>query len=96
MADEKTYLFDRPRNVRRLLGFLYGCCLLLLALDFIVHRHVEHPWEQLPGFYPAYGFVCCVMLVVVARWMRRLIIRPEDYYRQRDFPQQPGSQGEDP
>ena len=31
-------------------------------------------------FYPVYGFVGCVVLVLVAKWMRSFLMRPEDYY----------------
>ncbi|MBN7797214.1 hypothetical protein [Parahaliea mediterranea] len=89
MAGEKRYLFDNPRNVRRILWALYAACILTLSLELVVHRHTEHPWEWLPGFYPAYGFIGCVVLVLVAKWMRKIIIRPEDYYQQRDLPPWP-------
>jgi hypothetical protein len=78
--DRKDCLFDRPRNVARLFRFLYGACVLLLVLDFILHRHVLHAWEKLPGFYALFGFTACVTLVLVAKAMRRLLRRPEDYY----------------
>ncbi|MBY6016215.1 hypothetical protein KUW04_00190 [Halomonas denitrificans] len=58
----------------------YGICAALLALDFVVHRHTEHPWETLLGFYPLYGFVGCVVLVLLAKVMRKVVMRPEDYY----------------
>ncbi len=80
MGDEKTYLFDKPKNVKRLLYFLYGSCLFLFALDFVIHRHISHSWEALWGFYPLYGFVGCVVLVLIATWMRTFLMRPEDYY----------------
>ncbi|MDX1734255.1 MAG: hypothetical protein R3228_07805 [Halioglobus sp.] len=91
MADEKRYLFDQPRNVQRVLWTLYTCATVLLLLELVVHRHTEHPWEWLPGFYPAYGFIGCVVLVVAAKWLRRIIIRPEDYYQRGDLPRQPQS-----
>lgn len=94
MAEEREYLFDKPQNVRRVIWLLYGICGLLLVLELFVHRHLKHPWEGLPGFYPLYGFVGCVLLVLIAKWMRRLIIRPENYYAQRDFPQHPSSAGD--
>lgn len=31
--------------------------------------------------YAIYGFVACVILVLIGRVLRRLIIRPENYYR---------------
>ena len=80
MNDEKTYFFDRPENVRRLLRVFYGACIVLAALDFVIHRHVYHPWENLWLFYPIYGFVGCVLLVLVAKWMRTFLMRDESYY----------------
>lgn len=78
--DEKRYLFDNPRNVDRLLYGFYGVCAVLLGLDMLLHRHIGHPWEHLIGFYPLYGFIACVLLVLVAKEMRKLVMRDEDYY----------------
>ena len=80
MENEKKYLFDNPNNIKRVLYLLYGCCALLFALDFVIHRHVIHELENLWGFYPVYGFVGCVVLVLVAKWMRSFLMRPENYY----------------
>ena len=78
--DEKQYLFDNPRNVSRLLGGFYVICGILLVLDFVLHRHTVHSWENLPGFYALYGFVACVLLVLIAKEMRKVLMRKEDYY----------------
>ena len=80
MENEKTYLFDKPRNVKRVLHILYGCCAVLFLLDFVIHRHTIHSWENLWGFYAIYGFIGCVVLVLVATWMRNFIMRPPGYY----------------
>ena len=80
MENEKTGIFDNPRNVKRILYILYGCCAVLFVLDFVIHRHTSHSWENLWGFYAIYGFVGCVILVLVATWMRSFIMRPQDYY----------------
>ena len=80
MNDEKKYFFDNPDNIKLVLRVFYGLCILLFALDFVIHRHVYHPWENLWGFYPIYGFVGCVVLVLIAKWMRTFLMRPEDYY----------------
>jgi hypothetical protein len=77
---EKEYFFDKPENVQRVLYVFYAICALLLVLDVIIHRHTYHPWERLIGFYPLYGFVGCVVLVLVAKWMRTFLMRDEDYY----------------
>lgn len=77
---EKKYLFDNPRNVERLLRGFYTVCILLVLVDFAVHRHIVMAWEQLPGFYALYGFVACVLLVILAKLMRKVVMRREDYY----------------
>jgi hypothetical protein len=88
--DEREHLFDKPENVRRLLLFLYSVCAGLLLLDFVDAvlkrlgvvdlRHGETWWEGLPGFYAFYGFLACVALVLIAKNMRRVLMRDEDYY----------------
>jgi hypothetical protein len=81
MADpEKRHVFDNPRNVRRAIHTLYAVCAVAVLADFVVHRHVDHPWERLFGFYAVYGFVACVLLVVIAKGLRRVLMRREDYY----------------
>ncbi|MGD8593079.1 MAG: hypothetical protein PVF82_09630 [Gammaproteobacteria bacterium] len=77
---EKQYLFDKPENVSRLLRGFYIVCGILLLLDFVLHRHISHSWEQLSGFYAFYGFVACVLLVLIAKQMRKVLMRKEDYY----------------
>lgn len=78
--DKKTYLFDNPKNVSRLIRSLYIICAMLFVADFFVHRHTVHPWEDFTGFYALYGFIACVILVVMAKWLRKLVMRKEDYY----------------
>ncbi|MBC3765517.1 hypothetical protein [Neptunicella marina] len=77
----KTHFFDSEKNVKWVIRALYICCGVLFALDFIVNRYSKHPWEWIWGFYPVYGFVGCVILVVVAKWMRKLVMRDENYYQ---------------
>ena len=86
MSNEKKYIFDDPKNIKRLLRIFYACCGLLFVLDFIIHRHVYHSWENLWGFYPIYGFVGCVVLVLIASWMRTFLMRDEDYYDRLEDP----------
>ncbi|NQU48326.1 MAG: hypothetical protein HQ519_06740 [Planctomycetes bacterium] len=76
----KPYLFDQPKNVKRVIRGLLGLCAILLALDAVIHRHHDHPWESMFGFYPVYGFVACVMLVLLAKELRKVVMRSEDYY----------------
>jgi hypothetical protein len=78
--DEPPRIWDHKRNVDRLLYGFYAVSTLLVLMDFVIHRHVIHPWENLFGFYAWYGFAACWMLVVIAKQMRRVLMRGEDHY----------------
>ncbi len=86
----KRHFFDDPANVRLVLRILFVVCALVFLLDvadFVLQllgdadlRHAERPWEGWPGFYPIYGFVACVALVLIAKELRKILMRDEDYY----------------
>jgi hypothetical protein len=38
------------------------------------------------GFYAIYGFVACVLLVVIAKELRKLLMRDENYYDRIEDP----------
>ncbi len=75
-----TYLFDDKRNIKRLIYAVYAVCGVSFLLDFVVHRHVDHPWESLFGFYAVYGLVGFVVLVLAAKQLRKVLMRREGYY----------------
>ncbi len=72
--------FDRPSNIQWMLRVFYSICAFLVIIDFFIHRHIETAAEKLPAFYAIYGFVACVILVLIANQMRKLLIRDEHYY----------------
>ncbi len=77
----KVYLFDNPKNVKILLRCFYCSLLVLLIIEFFLNKHPYFAWEGWPEFYAVYGFVACVVLVVVAKYiLRPLVKRGEDYY----------------
>jgi len=78
---EEKYLFDRPGNVNRLLGCFFSSLVILLIIDFFIHKHPHFPWEGWLEFYAVYGFVAGVALVLAAKYiLRPLMKRREDYY----------------
>lgn len=77
---EKRYWLDLPQNVARLYLGLWVLGGLLVALDLVVHRHAEVGFDGWFGFYGLYGFFACVTLVLAAKLLRRVLMRPEDYY----------------
>jgi len=79
--DEELRMFDKPKNVKRLLIIFFTLTGVVLAIDFFYHKHAIFPWEEYFGFYAVYGFVACVILVIVAKYiLRPLVMRKEDYY----------------
>ena len=78
--DKKYYPLGDPKNIRRVRLVLYTLCAVSLGAEIFIHRHVDHPWEALPGFYSLYGFVACAILVLVAKEMRKVLMRGEEYY----------------
>ena len=85
MNSEKKHLFDQPRNVHRLIWVFFVLCTLLLGVELFFHRHLNFaegvfPVEGWFGFYAIYGFVACVLLVLTATQMRKVLMRREDYY----------------
>jgi hypothetical protein len=73
-------LFDKHKNVTRLLVVFYLSLLALLVADFFIHKHGEFPWEGAPEFFAVYGFVSCVALIFIAKVLRLFIKRDENYY----------------
>lgn len=82
----KKDLFDHPKNIRRIIQALTICCAVLFFLDAVIHRHTDHPWETLFGFYAIYGFISCVILVLLAKELRKLIMRSERFYSSEEEP----------
>ena len=67
----------------RIHWWLVIACVITAAADFIVHRHLEPAVEQvegIPGFYPIYGFLGIVLLVMLSRGLRAAVSRKEGYY----------------
>jgi hypothetical protein len=79
--DEELGMFDKPKNVKRLLYTFYTSVVLLLLVDFFYHKHAIFAWEGYFAFYSVYGFVACVILVILAKYvLRPMVMRDEDYY----------------
>ena len=76
----KTWWLDDPRNVDRLVHGFYVACGLIVAIDVVFPKHGPFAVEHVYGFYGIFGFVACVALVLIAKQLRRVLMRPEDYY----------------
>ncbi len=79
MKKELT-IFDNPKNIKRLRLVFFILLVLVLVAEFFVEKHGEFTVEHFYGFYAVYGFMAYVFLIFVAKGLRRIIMRKEDYY----------------
>ena len=77
MDEQKTAL--RRLGSRVTMGLL-SLALLLVVLEFILHRHGEVAVEDFPLFPALFGFAAFLFIVQVGKWLRMMIMRDEDYY----------------
>lgn len=73
------YLVERSRLLSWImLAIMAG----LVVADFLVPSHYDRFfWESIPGFGAVYGFVACVVIIIVSKALGYLLLyRPEDYY----------------
>jgi hypothetical protein len=80
----KLLWLDNMKNVDRIMYALFVICTVLVAADFMYHKHSYLDIEDIPGFYAAFGFFMCAALIVCARGMRVILKRDEDHYSPKD------------
>ena len=70
----------------RLKATIRVCLVVLAALVvwdalFVSKEHVHTFVERMPGFWAVFGFVACVVIIIVSKWFGHLgIMTREDYY----------------
>ena len=79
-SKEKKHFLDSERNRRNLRRIFYAFLIGLLFIDFVIPKHGHFSWETAPEFFAVYGFIGCVSLIFVAKILRLIVKRKEDYY----------------
>lgn len=53
-----------------------------LVVELTVLRgHGTHWWNAIPGFYILWGFLSCVLIIYVSKWLGAILLfRDEHYY----------------
>ena len=64
----------------RFTRFLLVIAIILLVVEFLVHRHGETHLEESFMFPAIFGFIAFIFIVEVGKILRRLIMRDESYY----------------
>ena len=77
-----TFLRNRLKTVVRVGLAALALLVVLDALPGLVDKeHAHTRAEHLPAFWAVFGFVGCVVLIVVSKWFGHAgIMQREDYY----------------
>ena len=59
-----------------------GVLAILIVADLFIPRHRPHfIGDIIPGFWAGFGFIACVLIVVVSKWLgTAFLFRPDTYY----------------
>ena len=77
---EKQYWLDDLRNVQKIFWVLVIVCAALFLADALYEKHVVYEFENWFGFFGLFGFFGSFALVLIARELRKFLMRKEDYY----------------
>ena len=74
--------FFRDRLAATITVCLAVLVLLVLWDALLVDKgHAHTLMERIPGFWAVFGFVACVVIIIVSKWFGHLgIMTREDYY----------------
>jgi len=58
---------------------------LLVVADFAIEpSYQRYPWDGLGGFGALYGFISCIVIIVVSKALGyAFLYRPDDYYDEK-------------
>ncbi len=71
-----------PKNRRSLKLYFYISLGLVVLVEFLIPHEAGHFfWEGMVGFGALYGFISCVLIIVVSKLLGHLgLMQREDYY----------------
>lgn len=76
-------ILENPARMKRVRQIFYATLVLLVVADFFAPRpHAIFPWDLIPGFSAVYGFVSCILIILVSKFIGHsggLMVR-EDFY----------------
>ena len=62
----------------------YIVLILVFIADFFIPRHEIHfIGDQIPGFWSLFGFIACILIILISKWIGHLgIMQDENYYNE--------------
>jgi len=83
MIKRMVLYIGNPANSKTLKKLGYLALVVVFASDFFVHReHAIYIWDKIPGWGAFYGFISCVLIILVSKFLGHQggIMQDEDYY----------------
>lgn len=76
------YLRNRMNKVVYLCYLVLAILVVLDAIPWVVDKSHAHTWpEKIMGFWSVFGFLACVLIIIISKWFGHLgIMTREDYY----------------
>ena len=62
----------------------YAMLIIIIVVDFFIPRHEIHFFgDRIPGFWSLFGFVACILIILISKWIGHLgIMQDENYYNE--------------
>ncbi len=74
----------RPATIRLLWGILWVVLALTVAAHLVIEVKGYFVIDAWYGFGAAFGFLACVLMVIVAKALGVFLKRDQDYYKEED------------
>lgn len=78
--DRKDHWLVRQETIRKLWIIFAAVLFLTVAVQPAFEHHAKFGIDGWQGFFAAYGFLACAVLIVVAKALGALLKRRDDYY----------------
>ena len=71
----------RTKTIKRI---AYAVLIFIIVIDFFIPRHEIHFFgDEIPGFWSLFGFVACILIILISKWIGHLgIMQDENYYNE--------------
>lgn len=61
-----------------ILGILF---VISLVMEFtLLAEYESHWWNAIPAFYAIFGFICCIAIIYVAKFVAKNIVNRDIHY----------------
>ena len=74
----------RPATIRLLWGILWVVLALTVAAHLVIEEKGYFVIDAWYGFGAVFGFLACVLMVIVAKALGVFLKRDQDYYKEED------------